>query len=269
MAAIADAGRPARPDELVDSRCARRRPTTPDAPTSPSPRSASPSGPRAIAAPRSTRPSTRTTSWPPRPPSAPTARAGDERTAVHGPRHARALGAGLPDRARGAGRRRRRCARRQRRRLHADAGHRRTPSCTWNRAHPEALADGIVVTPSHNPPEDGGFKYNPPSGGPADADVTRAIQDAANELLRSGLDGVARVQAESARGGAARHDFMGRLRRRPHRASSTCRPSPRAACASGSTHSGAPRSPTGPPSPSGTASTSPSRTTAWTRPSAS
>ncbi len=58
---------------------------------------------------------------------------------------------------------------------------------TWNRAHPEAPSDGIVVTPSHNPPEDGGFKYNPPSGGPADADVTRAIQDAANELLRSGL----------------------------------------------------------------------------------
>jgi phosphoglucomutase len=80
----------------------------------------------------------------------------------------------------------------------------------WNRAHPEAPSDGIVVTPSHNPPEDGGFKYNPPSGGPADADVTRAIQDAANELLRSGLQGLARVPAEAARQGAARHDFMGR-----------------------------------------------------------
>ena len=48
-------------------------------------------------------------------------------------------------------------------------------------------ADGIVITPSHNPPEDGGFKYNPPHGGPADTDVTRQIQDTANELLRTGL----------------------------------------------------------------------------------
>ena len=54
-----------------------------------------------------------------------------------------------------------------------------------------AQADGIVITPSHNPPEDGGFKYNPPHGGPADTDVTRQIQDAANELLRNGLRGVA------------------------------------------------------------------------------
>ena len=49
-----------------------------------------------------------------------------------------------------------------------------------------ARADGVVITPSHNPPEDGGFKYNPPHGGPADTDVTRQIQDAANELLRAG-----------------------------------------------------------------------------------
>ena len=46
------------------------------------------------------------------------------------------------------------------------------------------LADGIVVTPSHNPPEDGGFKYNPPNGGPADTDVTQWVEDRANELLR-------------------------------------------------------------------------------------
>jgi phosphoglucomutase len=55
---------------------------------------------------------------------------------------------------------------------------------TRNRGHREHLADGIVITPSHNPPEDGGFKYNPPHGGPADTDVTRWVQDRANELLR-------------------------------------------------------------------------------------
>src|ERR687895_112521 len=62
----------------------------------------------------------------------------------------------------------------------------------------EHKADGIVVTPSHNPPEDGGFKYNPPNGGPADKDVTGWIQDEANRLLRAGLDGVRRVPAERA-----------------------------------------------------------------------
>jgi phosphoglucomutase len=46
----------------------------------------------------------------------------------------------------------------------------------WNRDHPGVLADGIVITPSHNPPEDGGFKYNPPSGGPADTDITKAVE---------------------------------------------------------------------------------------------
>jgi phosphoglucomutase len=67
-----------------------------------------------------------------------------------------------------------------------------------NRGRQERLADGIVVTPSHNPPEDGGFKYNPPNGGPADSDVTGWIQARANSLLREGNAGVRRVSAEAA-----------------------------------------------------------------------
>jgi phosphoglucomutase len=79
-----------------------------------------------------------------------------------------------------------------------------------NRARTNGLADGIVVTPSHNPPEDGGFKYNPPNGGPADTDVTRWIQDEANRLLEADLDGVRRVTTGT---GAARdqttpYDFV-------------------------------------------------------------
>lgn len=98
-------------------------------------------------------------------------------------------------------------------RIDKDDGFTPTPAIshailTWNREHPEAPADGIVVTPSHNPPSDGGFKYNPPSGGPADADTTRAIQDAANELLRTGLDAVKRLPVEQARGAASRYAFL-------------------------------------------------------------
>src|SRR5271169_2373546 len=62
-----------------------------------------------------------------------------------------------------------------------------------NRSRTEHLADGIVVTPSHNPPEDGGFKYNPPHGGPADTDVTEWVENRANELLRDGNRGIKRI----------------------------------------------------------------------------
>jgi phosphoglucomutase len=80
----------------------------------------------------------------------------------------------------------------------------------YNRGRKSHLADGIVVTPSHNPPEDGGFKYNPPNGGPADTDVTAWIQDRANELLRQGNAGVKRVGYNSALRAAttAEEDFI-------------------------------------------------------------
>jgi phosphoglucomutase len=71
------------------------------------------------------------------------------------------------------------------------------------------LADGIVVTPSHNPPSDGGFKYNPPPGGPADSDATRQIAARANELIASGLADVRRVPFTRARAHAQPYDFMG------------------------------------------------------------
>ncbi|MBR7744593.1 phosphoglucomutase (alpha-D-glucose-1,6-bisphosphate-dependent) [Phycicoccus sp. BSK3Z-2] len=71
------------------------------------------------------------------------------------------------------------------------------------------LADGIVVTPSHNPPTDGGFKYNPPHGGPADSDATKVIAARANEYVRAGLEGVRRVPFERARASAESYDFLG------------------------------------------------------------
>jgi phosphoglucomutase len=79
-------------------------------------------------------------------------------------------------------------------------------------AHRQQRADGIVVTPSHNPPADGGFKYNPPHGGPAGSDITGWIQDRANELIRAGLDGVRRVPYARALAadGTGRYDFLGR-----------------------------------------------------------
>jgi phosphoglucomutase len=80
----------------------------------------------------------------------------------------------------------------------------------YNRGRKDHLADGIVITPSHNPPEDGGFKYNPTNGGPADTDVTRWVQDRANELLRAGNAGVRRVPFTKALQAASTHqeDFV-------------------------------------------------------------
>jgi phosphoglucomutase len=71
------------------------------------------------------------------------------------------------------------------------------------------LADGIVVTPSHNPPSDGGFKYNPPNGGPADTDATNWIADAANAYIEAGLSGVRRIPFARARAAASSYDFLG------------------------------------------------------------
>ena len=121
------------------------------------------------------------------------------------------------------------------------------------------LADGIVVTPSHNPPGDGGFKYNPPHGGPADSDATKVIAARANELIRGGLAGSSGVPFARARAAAIRPttssaryvddlpnvldlDAIREVR----------------ACASAPTRWAARRSTTGAPSASGTASTSPS-----------
>ena len=80
----------------------------------------------------------------------------------------------------------------------------------YNRPRPAQQADGIVITPSHNPPEDGGFKYNPPHGGPADTGVTHWIEERANALLAASLQGVARVPDEQARRAATlhRYDFL-------------------------------------------------------------
>ena len=81
---------------------------------------------------------------------------------------------------------------------------------TYNRGRTTGLADGIVITPSHNPPGDGGFKYNPPNGGPASAEVTGWIEAKANEFLKSGLQGVRRMPLEKALRASTtyRHDYL-------------------------------------------------------------
>lgn len=81
----------------------------------------------------------------------------------------------------------------------------------YNRSRKTGLADGIVVTPSHNPPEEGGFKYNPPNGGPADTSITKFVENKANEFLQNGLNGVKRVLLDRAlkADSTHRHDFIG------------------------------------------------------------
>jgi phosphoglucomutase len=76
---------------------------------------------------------------------------------------------------------------------------------TYNRGRKTGLADGIVITPSHNPPDSGGFKYNPPNGGPADSDVTKWIESRANDLLQSGAGAVKRIGFAAARRAATTH----------------------------------------------------------------
>jgi len=80
---------------------------------------------------------------------------------------------------------------------------------TYNRGRTVDLADGIVITPSHNPPEDGGYKYNPPHGGPADTDITRWIEDRANQLLADDLKAVKRMAYASACKAAHAYDYVG------------------------------------------------------------
>jgi phosphoglucomutase len=99
--------------------------------------------------------------------------------------------------------------------VRVDAGEGYTPTpvishaiLVHNRGRRDHLADGIVVTPSHNPPEDGGFKYNPPNGGPADTDVTGWIGKEANGLLGGDWDRLDRVPFETARREATPHDFI-------------------------------------------------------------
>jgi len=96
--------------------------------------------------------------------------------------------------------------------IQADLGYTPTPVIshailTHNSQRKGGTADGVVITPSHNPPNDGGFKYNPPSGGPADTQTTKVIQDRANEILRDGLKDVKRMPLELAMKSAYTHEY--------------------------------------------------------------
>ena len=88
-----------------------------------------------------------------------------------------------------------------------DGGYTPTPAISHAILNHPGVADGIVITPSHNPPEDGGFKYNPPNGGPADTTATKWIEDEANRLLRDGLREVKRVTFEAAMGAGTTHRY--------------------------------------------------------------
>ena len=97
-----------------------------------------------------------------------------------------------------------------------DGGYTPTPVIShailaYNRGRTSGLADGIVITPSHNPPEDGGIKYNPPQGGPADTAVTKWIEDRANDLLATDLQALKRLSYDQARRASTthQHDFLG------------------------------------------------------------
>src|ERR1700733_11862019 len=87
-----------------------------------------------------------------------------------------------------------------------------TPVISWailvyNREREKNLADGVVITPSHNPPEDGGFKYNPTNGGPADVDATRWIENRANDIIAAGLKDVKRISFKSALKATTTHEI--------------------------------------------------------------
>lgn len=93
-----------------------------------------------------------------------------------------------------------------------DGGYTPTPTIshailTYNKGRTSGLSDGIVVTPSHNPPSDGGFKYNPPNGGPADVDITNWVQNRANDLLKEKLNGVRRISYEAALQAPTTHQY--------------------------------------------------------------
>ena len=88
-------------------------------------------------------------------------------------------------------------------RIQAGLGYTPTPVIshailTWNKGRSSGLADGVVITPSHNPPRDGGYKYNPPEGGPAGTETTTNIQNRANEILKDGLKAVRRIPFDRA-----------------------------------------------------------------------
>jgi len=96
--------------------------------------------------------------------------------------------------------------------LQKDLGYTPTPVIshailTYNRSRKSGVADGVVITPSHNPPEDGGFKYNPPHGGPAGTKTTKIIEDRANAILQKGLKGVKRILFEKARKTDTSHEY--------------------------------------------------------------